>query len=161
MNHERIERRDVVMVAVTSEPLDADVVTSFVSDPAAGSTVLFSGTVRDHSPGRTGVSKLEYEAYDGVVESKIGEVVDEALEKWDVIRIAAVHRVGELGIGESAVMVAVSSAHRKDSFPAAEYVIDELKARAPIWKKEHWPGGAEWVREDKSHRSGHEDPSVS
>lgn len=161
MNHGPIERRDVALVAVTSEPLDADVLTSFVSDPAAGSTVLFSGTVRDHSPGRTGVSKLEYEAYDGVVESKIGEVVAEALEKWSVIRIAAIHRVGELGIGESAVMVAVSSAHRKDSFPAAEYVIDELKARAPIWKKEHWTGGAEWVRDDESHRTDHADPSVS
>ena len=61
----------------------------------------------------------------------------------------------------SAVMVAVSSAHRKDSFPAAEYVIDEPKVRAPLWKKEHWTGGAEWVRDDESHKSDHTDPSVS
>jgi molybdopterin synthase catalytic subunit len=150
MNHEPIERRDTSMVAVTSEPLDAAVLTAFVSDPAAGCTVLFSGTVRDHSPGRSGVTELEYEAYDGVVETKIQEVVDEAFDRWDVIRIAAVHRIGELTIGESAVMVAVSASHRKAGFPAAEYVIDELKSRAPIWKKEYWPGGAEWVREDQS-----------
>ncbi len=78
----------------------------------------------------------------------MGEIVAEALRTWDVVRVAALHRVGTLGIGESAVLVAVSAAHRSDGFPAARYVIDELKSRVPIWKKEHWPGGAEWVRED-------------
>ena len=119
----------------------------FVADPGAGGTVLFTGTVRDHSPGREGVSKLEYEAYGSVVEDKIAQIVADAIARWPIVKAAAVHRTGTLEIGESAVMVAVSSAHRSDAFPAARFIIDELKARAPIWKKEHWPGGAEWVEE--------------
>jgi molybdopterin synthase catalytic subunit len=93
------------------------------------------------------VSKLEYEAYGSVAEDKVSEIVADAMQQWRLIKVAAVHRTGSLDIGESAVMVAVSSAHRSDAFPAARFVIDELKSRAPIWKKEHWPGGAEWVEE--------------
>ena len=110
--------------------------------------MLFLGTVRDHSAGITGVTHLEYEAYGGVVESKIAEVVAEARRKWSIAKVAAVHRTGTLGVGEVSVAVAVSSAHRPEAFEAARFIIDELKHRAPIWKKEHWPGGAEWVRED-------------
>lgn len=145
MNGEFVGGSDRSLVAVTAEPLDASSLLSFVAGPGAGCSVLFTGTVRDHSPGRTGVTTLEYEAYAGVVEDKIGTIVAETFERWDVLRIAAVHRVGTLAIGESAVMVAVSSGHRVAAFPAARYLIDELKSRAPIWKKEHWSGGAEWV----------------
>jgi molybdopterin synthase catalytic subunit len=105
-----------------------------------------------------GVTALEYEAYDSVVEGKIRDVVDEARDRWPILRVAAVHRVGTLAIGEPAVLVAVSTAHRADAFPAARFVIDELKRRAPIWKKEHWPGGAEWVREDEEGGSQIPDP---
>ena len=139
------------MVAVTSDEISYGDLMAFVSDDQAGATVLFSGTVRDHSPGRDGVSRLEYEVYDELVVGKINEVVDEARERWPILRVAAVHRTGELVVGESAVVVAVSTAHRADAFPAARYVIDELKGRAPIWKKEHWIGGGEWVREDQEH----------
>lgn len=107
--------------------------------------MVFSGVVRDHSPGRTGVTELEYEAYAGVVEAKIAEVVADARVQWKLIRVVALHRTGSLSIGDIAVLVGVSSAHREDAFPAARFIIDELKARAPIWKKEHWSGGAEWV----------------
>jgi molybdopterin synthase catalytic subunit len=132
-------------VEVTTDSLDAARATDFVTDPSAGCSVIFTGTVRDHSPGRSGVTKLEYEAYTDVVEAKIVEIVAEARVVWDVIGVVALHRVGDLSVGEASVLVAVSSAHRKDAFPAARYIIDELKSRAPIWKKEHWPGGAEWV----------------
>lgn len=142
-------RRD--LVAVRPEPIDPAAVVAAVSDPAAGAVVLFLGTVRDHSPGRPGVTHLEYEAYGEVVEPKIAEIVAEARERWDLLAVAAVHRTGELSVGEASVAVAVASAHRADAFPAARYVIDELKRRAPIWKKEHWSGGAEWVREDHPH----------
>ncbi len=110
--------------------------------------VLFLGTVRDHSPGIDGVTHLEYEAYGGVVEAEDRRRGRRGAGKWDVAQVAAVHRTGELAVGEVSVAVAVSSAHRPEAFEAARYVIDELKHRAPIWKKEHWPGGAEWVRED-------------
>ena len=88
--------------------------------------MLFVGTVRDHSPGRDGVTHLEYEAYDGRVGEKIAEVVAEVRDRWPVRRVAAVHRVGELGVGEITIAVAVSSAHRGDAFPAGRYLIDEI-----------------------------------
>lgn len=139
------------LVAVSSDPVDPAAVVAAVSAPDAGAVVLFVGTVRDHSPGRTGVTHLEYEAYDEQVIDKIVEVVTEVRDQWPVTRVAAIHRVGELGVGEISVAVAVSSPHRADAFPAGRFLIDEIKARAPIWKKEHWPGGAEWVREDLHH----------
>ncbi len=138
-------------VDVGPDAIDPTKLIAFVQSPAAGAVALFLGTVRDHSPGKTGVSHLEYEVYGEVVTRKIEEIVAEARRHWPVIRAAAVHRTGELAVGEMSVAVAVSSAHRADAFPAARYLIDELKARAPIWKKEHWEGGAEWVREDHAH----------
>ncbi len=151
MTSKPLHGRTVDVVQVGPDPIDPAAVVDVVASPAAGATVLFLGTVRDHSPGREGVTHLEYEAYGAVVESKIAEIVAEARDRWPLLGVAAVHRVGELAIGEVSVAVAVSSAHRADAFPAARYVIDELKARAPIWKKEHWAGGAEWVREDHLH----------
>jgi len=141
---------DVVSVGVT--PIDPGALVAAVTHPRCGAVVLFLGTVRDHSDAIEGVTHLEYEAYGGVVEAKIAEIVAETRERWPVERIAAVHRTGELGIGEISVGVAVSSAHRSEAFEAGRHLIDELKARAPIWKKEHWPGGAEWVREDLRHQ---------
>ena len=139
------------LIAVSPDPVDPTTVVAAVSAPEAGAVVLFVGTVRDHSPGRTDVTHLEYEAYDEQVVDKIAEVVAEVRERWPVRRVAAIHRVGELGVGEISIAVAVSSPHRVDAFEAGRYLIDEVKARAPIWKKEHWPGGAEWVREDLHH----------
>ncbi len=138
-------------VEVTAAAIAPEALVAAVSAPENGAVVLFLGTVRDHSEGIEGVTHLEYEAYEGVVEDKIAEIVAEARERWPVSRIAAVHRVGSLDVGEVSVGVAVGSAHRVEAFEAGRYVIDELKHRAPIWKKEHWPGGAEWVREDLVH----------
>lgn len=136
------------VVEVSEGEIDTARLTSLVADPAAGAIVVFLGTVRDHSPGRDGVTHLEYEAYGGVVEVKIAEIVAELRERWPVVRrVAAMHRVGSLGVGEISVGVAVSSPHRGEAFPAGQYLIDELKRRAPIWKREHWPGGSEWVRQ--------------
>lgn len=152
MNRVDVASSETILLDVTAEPLDAGTVLNFVADPAAGATVLFSGTVRDHSPDREGVTHLEYEAYDGVVLDKLSEVVAQALKRWPILRVAALHRTGTLVVGEPAVMVAVSTAHRSDAFPACQFVIDELKRSVPIWKKEHWRGGAEWVREDLHHQ---------
>jgi len=145
MNGRQVHSENSSWISVGAEPLDATAATDFVASPAAGCSVVFTGVVRDHSPGRTHVSELEYEAYSGVVEGKIADIVAEARTEWDLIGVAALHRTGSLTVGDAAVLVAVSSAHRKDAFPAARFIIDELKERAPIWKKEIWPGGAEWV----------------
>ena len=137
------------LIEVSEAEIDPGRLVAVVSSPAAGAIVLFLGTVRDHSEGREGITHLEYEAYGGVVERKITEIVAELRLTWpQVDRVVAVHRTGSLEVGAASVGVAVSAPHRAEAFPAGEYLIDELKRRAPIWKKEHWPGGAEWVRED-------------
>ncbi len=137
------------LIEVSEREIEPARLIASVSVPTAGAVVLFLGTVRDHSKDREGVTHLEYEAYGGVVEAKIAEIVAEVRSTWpEVTRVAAVHRTGSLDVGAISVGVAVSSPHRTDAFPAGQYLIDELKRRAPIWKKEHWPGGAEWVRED-------------
>lgn len=132
-------------VRISAEPLDPAALLTEVGDERAGAAVLFLGTARDHSPGKVGITHLEYEAYPGVVEEKLAEIAGAACAKWPVIRLAVEHRVGEVHVGQPSVAVAVSSPHRDDAFEAGRYVIDELKKRAPIWKKEHWEGGGEWV----------------
>lgn len=116
-----------------------------VGRPDAGATALFLGTARDHSLGKDGVTHLEYEAYREHVEGSLQAIAEEAAGRWPVLSIVVEHRVGIVDVGQASVAVAVSTAHRGDSFEAARFVIDELKERAPIWKREHWPGGAEWV----------------
>ena len=135
--------RDVVRVSESA--LDPAALVALVSDPTAGAVVSFLGTVRDHSLGKTGVTHLVYEAYQEVVEAKIAELVASARDTWPLIAVAVEHRVGRVEVGEPSVVVVVSSAHRPDAFAAARFLIDELKAKAPIWKQEHSPQGAEWI----------------
>lgn len=107
--------------------------------------MLFSGTARDHSDGRPDVELLAYEAYEEHLVASFEGLVDEIRERWpDVRRIAIVHRVGEVPLGESAVITVASSPHRDVAFEAARYGIDRLKATAPIWKREVWSGGESW-----------------
>ncbi len=113
--------------------------------PDCGAVVLFSGTVRDHADHRTQVTELEYEAYESQVESRLAAIAEEIRVRWpDVGRIALVHRIGVLGLGESSVVVAVSAPHRPAAFEAARFGIDSLKATTPIWKREVWEGGEDW-----------------
>lgn len=112
---------------------------------AAGAAVCFEGWVRNQHGGEAVVA-LEYEAHPGIATSEGEAVIAEARERFDVIAIRAQHRVGRLEIGECAVWVGVSAAHRGAAFDACRYVIDELKARLPIWKKEHYASGPSgWV----------------
>jgi len=129
---------------VVEDSIDVGGLLEEVGHPEAGAVALFLGTVRNHSPRREGVTHLEYEVYRTRVSEKITEIVSEAARRWSVIAMAVEHRMGRVEVGEVAVAVAVSSAHRAEAFAAARYLIDELKERAPIWKKEHWEGGAEW-----------------
>lgn len=134
-----------VRIEVADRPLDPNGALKEVERAEAGAVAVFVGTVRDHSEGRSGVTHLDYEAFEDRVEGAIERIVAEAQERWEILAGVVEHRVGRVHLGEPAVVVAVSSAHRADAFEAARYLIDELKKRAPLWKKEHWPGGAEWV----------------
>lgn len=135
-----------IRVRVGPDPIDVGRLHAEVGRADAGAIVVFVGTVRDHSPGKDDVSHLEYEVYAEMVVPKIEEILEEASAKWPVLTAVVEHREGVVPLGEASVAVAVSCAHRSDAFEAARFVIDELKERAPIWKKEHWPGGAEWSR---------------
>lgn len=134
-----------IRVRLSSEPLDPSASLAEVGRPDAGASVVFTGSARDHSVDKEGVTHLEYDAYGEHVESALARIGEEASGKWPVLEVVVEHRVGNVAVGEPSVVVAVSSAHRGDAFEAARYIIEELKMRAPIWKREHWPGGAEWV----------------
>ena len=133
-----------IRVRVGGRPIDTAALLAEVGRDDSGATVLFLGTVRDHNDDRVGVTHLDYEVFAEHVEPRINEIVEEAAERWPILAAAVEHRAGVVKVGETSVAVAISAVHRSDAFSAARYVIDELKQRAPIWKKEHWPGGAEW-----------------
>jgi molybdopterin synthase catalytic subunit len=134
-----------VWLGLSGDPLPVTRATDWVVRPDCGAVVLFSGTARDHAPGRPGVELLEYEAYEEQVEPRLRAVADEARSRWPTLgRIALLHRVGVVPVGESAVVVAVSAPHRDEAFLAARYCIDAVKASVPIWKHETWSGGEAW-----------------
>jgi molybdopterin synthase catalytic subunit len=133
-----------IRVTVGEPPIDGGALLAEVGRADSGATVLFLGTVRDHSEGKEGVTHLEYEVYAEQVEPKIAEIVAEAAGRWPILAAVVEHRAGRVDVGEASVAVAVACAHRSEAFEAARHIIDELKLRAPIWKKEFWPGGAEW-----------------
>lgn len=132
-------------VGLSTEPLPVEEITGWVSRADCGAVVLFSGNARDHSSGRPGVHQLEYEAYEEQVLGRLRAIADAARVQWPALgKIALVHRIGLLSVGDSAVVVAVSSPHRADAFAAASFGIDTLKATVPIWKRESWNGGESW-----------------
>ncbi len=132
-------------IGLSDGPLPLDRVLAWVGRPDCGGVVLFSGTARDHSEGRPGVTVLEYEAYEEQVVSRLESLAEEARVRWPEIgRLALLHRVGRVEIGESAVVAAVSAPHREEAFAAARFCIDGLKATVPIWKRESWEGGQSW-----------------
>jgi molybdopterin synthase catalytic subunit len=141
-------------LACTDAPLDAGVAAGWVVVPECGAAVTFTGTARDHAPGVSGVHLLEYEAYEEQVVPVLERVAAEVRRRHpEVGRLVLWHRVGALQVTEVAVVVAVSTPHRDAAFDAARWAIDEVKASAPIWKREHHDGGVSWGRCD--HRPGH------
>ena len=131
--------------AVVERPLSPDDIATRVDDPAAGGIVIFSGVVRNETGGRP-VKFLEYEAHAGMAEAKLREIGAAIRRRWPgVKRVAMLHRIGRLEIGESSVLIAVSAAHRGDAFEACRYAIDTLKRTVPVWKKEYFEDGEVWV----------------
>jgi molybdopterin synthase catalytic subunit len=136
-------------IAVSADTLPVDAARQWATVAACGGVVSFCGTVRDHSDGRLGVSSLEYEAYQEYVVPKMAGVAAAARGRWPELgRLALLHRVGVLRVGDVTVVVVVSAPHRREAFAAAEHCIDAIKRTVPIWKRETWPGGSDWVRCD-------------
>ena len=132
-------------LALADSELPVGVAYDWAIQPQCGAVVLFSGTIRNHAEGRSGVEHLTYEAYDEQVVPRFAEIVAELRRRWpDTGRVALLHRLGRIEIGESSVIAVVSAPHRAQAFEAARFAIDALKESAPIWKHEVWEDGADW-----------------
>jgi MoaE-MoaD fusion protein len=129
---------------VTKGPLSLDAVVAEVADERAGAVATFTGTVRRESRGRE-VTRLEYEAYAEMAEDVMAQLARDLLERYELCAVAMHHRVGTLGIGEASVVIAVSAPHRQDALAACKDAIDTLKETVPLWKKEVYEGGEEWI----------------
>ena len=129
---------------ISDQPLSLDAVVQAVSAKGQGGVVTFSGAVRDHNRGKQ-VLRLEYESYGEMALKVLEQIRAEAAQKWPGSSLAIHHRVGVLTPGELAVVIAASAAHRAEAFEACRYAIEQLKSRAPIWKKEVYPDGDSWV----------------
>jgi len=139
-------RTDDDWVGLTAESIPVGRAVAWAERPHCGAVVLFTGTVRDHADGRPGVSELEYEAYEEEVVPRLSAIAAEARRRWDGLgRIAILHRVGTMSVGETSVLIAVSAPHRAEAFDAARFCIDTLKTTVPIWKRETWEGGTDWA----------------
>ena len=132
--------------AIVERPLDPCALLGEVAHNRNGATVLFVGTVRDVNDDAP-VSGLDYTAYNAMAERELAAIVSEAASQWKTADVAVEHRIGTLNLGEASVAIAVAHPHRGEAFEAARYIIEELKKRLPVWKKEHYlDGRSEWVR---------------
>ena len=129
---------------LSDAPLSLDAVVDEVRSDEAGAIATFTGTTRVHSRGRT-VTHLEYEAYEGMAESVMTQIAGELKRRYELCDVAIHHRVGRVGIGETSVVIAVSAPHRHDALAACKDAIDSLKETVPLWKKEAYEGGEEWI----------------
>lgn len=132
------------MIQIVRHPIDVQEILRAVQTPEAGAIDIFIGTARNHSNGKH-VLSLEYEAYEPMALKLMERLAEKSRSKWSIHKIAIVHRVGKVDIGQPSVVVAVSASHRKEAFEACQYAIDKLKKDVPIWKKEVFSDGEVWV----------------
>lgn len=146
----------IASFSITDQPLNPVALREQVMDPAAGGFCSFEGWVRNHHQGKA-VERLEYEAYTALAEKEGNQILAEAIARFGIQHSVCAHRVGPIEIGGLAVVICVSSAHRDAAFDACRYIIDEVKSRVPIWKKEYFTDGTSgWVRCDHCAKDGHE-----
>lgn len=135
----------MIRATIQTEPIAPDAVLADVGSDEDGAVLLFLGVVRNHADGRS-VRGMHYDAYEEMAASVLREIATEAAVRLRTDRVSVVHRTGELAIGEVSVAIAVSSPHRAESYEASRYVIEEIKKRLPVWKREHYTDGGEaWV----------------
>jgi molybdopterin synthase catalytic subunit len=132
------------MITITTEPIDVAAALNLLQSERAGAIDFFLGVVRDNTQERP-VDRLEYEAYDRMAISEMQKIADDAQQRWPILRYVIIHRKGTLQIGEAAVLIGIATAHRADAFEACQYIIDTIKQTVPIWKKEVFTDGEEWV----------------
>ena len=133
-----------VLCKITQSPINTQELADFVADPTAGAMATFVGMTRNTNEGRQ-VTSLEYECYPGMAEKEMEKIAAEVLRRWPIKKIAMVHRLGRVDIGEASVAIAAASPHRSEAFAACRYAIERIKQVAPVWKHEHFEGGDVWI----------------
>jgi len=132
------------MMTISAEPLDESALREAVLHSGAGALVMFHGVTRDNANGR-GVIRLEYQAHESMALTQMAEIRDQIRKRWPTVRVAMAHRVGEVAVGQTSVIIAVSAPHREAAYRANRFAIDALKRLVPIWKKEWYSdGGTNW-----------------
>jgi molybdopterin synthase catalytic subunit len=132
------------MIKITEKPIDIQKVIDATTSLGAGAISVFVGTVRNTAHGKN-VVWLEYEAYEGMAVAEIRKIIDEASQRWPILGSAVCHRVGTLKPGEASIAISVSAPHRKEAFEACEFILDSIKNKVPLWKKEIFEDGEEWI----------------
>ncbi len=136
---------EAIAFSISAEPIDSAAIRALMNDPDCGAYAQFEGWVRNVNDGRD-VQRLEYESYEPLAEREGLRVIEEAVREFGLTRAVCVHRTGLLELGDCAVIVAVTAPHRDEAFSGCRYIIDEIKERLPIWKREHYADGeTEWV----------------
>lgn len=133
-----------ILCKIIDKSINMQELADFVADPAAGAMATFVGMTRNTNEGRQ-VVRLEYECYPGMAEKEMVKIAEETLSRWPIVKVAMIHRIGRVDIGEASVAIAVSSGHRHAAFEACHYAINQLKETVPIWKKELYEGGELWI----------------
>ncbi|MBN2158429.1 MAG: molybdenum cofactor biosynthesis protein MoaE [Spirochaetes bacterium] len=136
----------MVQVVIQQEPIDITRVTADAGTDSDGAVVVFIGRARNNSNGRT-VTRLEYEIYDGMAHKELRKAAEDASARWSLNSCIVVHRYGPVAIGEASIIIATSAPHRDNAFEAAQYIIDTVKEKVPIWKKEYYSDGSSWIHE--------------
>ena len=142
----RVFDADALHVTLTAAPIDIGALQAHVADPAAGAVLSFVGTVRNSKQGKT-VLGIDYEAYATMAEKALRTIAATMLSRWPVQRVAIVHRVGRLAVGDPSIAILLSTPHRAEGFEALRYGIEAVKSEVPIWKKERFLDGSVWVQE--------------
>jgi len=151
-----------MFTAIVTEPIRPEAVLKSLASPEDGACLLFLGVVRNHNEGKA-VSGLEYEAYEGMAERTLSDIAAETSHRFGTDRIMVLHRIGALRIGEVSTAIAVATPHREEAYRASRYVIEELKQRLPVWKREQYEGGeSRWVGSQLASDGprAHEDPEL-
>ncbi len=133
-----------MIVKITNDIINEEETTASVKNNESGAVITFLGTARRSSRGRE-VTFLEYDAYPEMAEKKMNEIIGELIDKYEVKDAAFIHRIGKVELGETIVIIAVSAPHSKEAFEASRYAVKRLKSIVPIWKKEVWADGEEWI----------------
>jgi molybdopterin synthase catalytic subunit len=134
----------MINIRFQTEPIDVNFITENIRSDSDGAAVIFIGSVRNNSRGKN-VLYLEYEIYNEMASRELKKIAEESFARWKITRCDVVHRYGKVEIGETSIIIAVASGHRDESYQASRYIIEEIKKRVPVWKKEFYSDGSDWI----------------